>query len=135
MDAFVGDDEGCFVVVDHQACLCQVVSEVVPSLQGSLSKMLGIGVAAVKSNVIDPAIQVKIWVGLLKGVQDGLEVCFGQKWRLWASSCDSCGDMEPGADFTFSQNGLVSCIDLHGELQREWGVLEVLRCLLKPLQV
>ena len=80
MDAFVGDDKGCFVVVYNQTCLSQVVSELMPSLQCSLSKVLGIGigVAAVKPNVIDPAIQVKIWVGLLKGVQDGLEVCLGQ---------------------------------------------------------
>ena len=78
MDAFVGDDKGCFVGVDYQTGLSQVVSEVMPSLQCSLCKVLGIGVAAVKPNVIDPAIQVKIWVGLLKGVQDGLEVCLGQ---------------------------------------------------------
>ena len=43
--------------------------------------------------------------------------------------------MEPGADFPFRQNGLVSGIDLHGELQSEWWVLEVLCCLLKPLQI
>ena len=43
--------------------------------------------------------------------------------------------MEPGAEFAFRQNGFVSRIDLHGELQGQWRVLEILCCLLKLLQV
>ena len=43
--------------------------------------------------------------------------------------------MKPGAELSFRQNGFVSRIDLHGELQGQWRVLEILCCLLKLLQV
>ena len=43
--------------------------------------------------------------------------------------------MEPGAEFTFRQNGFVPSINLHGKLQGQGRVVEVLRCLLKLLHV
>ena len=78
--------------------------------------MLGIGMAAVKPNVIDPSVEVQVRKGLLEGVQYGLEVCLGKQGCLWASGCNSSGDMEPWAKFSFGQDGFVPCVDLRGEL-------------------
>ena len=40
--------------------------------------MLGIGMAAVKADVVDPSVEVQVWECLLEGVQDGLEIGLGQ---------------------------------------------------------
>ena len=43
-----------------------------------MCQVLGIGMTAVKADVINPVIQMKVGKSLLEGVQDGLEVGFGQ---------------------------------------------------------
>ena len=58
VDPFVCDDESGFVAVDNQPSFGQVVPEVMPCLKCSLGQMLGIGVTAIESDVIYPAIQV-----------------------------------------------------------------------------
>ena len=43
--------------------------------------------------------------------------------------------MEPGAEFTLGQDGLVSSVHLHGELECQRWVGQVLGCLLQSLKV
>ena len=113
----------------------QLVPELLPCLENSLRQVLGIGMAAVKSYVVDPSVKVQVREGLLEGVQYGLEVCLGKQGCLWASGCNPSGDMEPWAQFTFGQDSFVSRVDLHGKLQGQGRIVEVLCRLLQFLKV
>ena len=116
VDVLVGDYEGCFVAVDNQPSFCQVVTQLVPSLDGALCQVLGVCVTAVKANVIDPSIQAQVRICLLETGEDGLEKGLGKEWSLWTPCRDSRGGMEPGTEFPLGQNGLVPGVHLHGEL-------------------
>ena len=74
--------------------------------------------AAIKSNVIDPSIEVQIWMFGLEGAEDWLKKGFGQQWSLRASCSNPMGGMEPVAELGVCQHCFGSCVDLHRELQR-----------------
>ena len=73
--------------------------------------------AAIKSNVIDPSVEVQIWMFGLEGAEDWLKKGFGQQWSLWASCSNPMGDMEPVAELGVCHHCFGPCVDLHRELQ------------------
>ena len=116
VDDPVRDNEGCLVTVHYQACCGEVGPEVLPCLDGALRQMDWICVVAIKANVVNPSIEVEVRERLLEAGEDGLQKGLGEEWSLGASSCYARCGMEPGAEFTLGQNGLVSSVHLHGEL-------------------
>ena len=134
VDDLVSDDEGCFVAVDHQACRGEVCPELVPCLYGALRQLDWICVVAIKTNVVNPAVQMQVREILLEAGEGGLQEGLGKKWSLWAARCYSRSSMKPWAEFALCQNGLVPGVDLHGKLKCQGWVVQVLGCLLESLK-
>ena len=73
--------------------------------------------AAIKSNVINPSVEVQFWMFGLKGAEDWLKKGFRQQRSLWASCSNPMGDMEPVAELGVCHHCFGPCVDLHRELQ------------------
>ena len=102
MGGSVGDYKGNFVVVDFEAGICQLKAQFMPGCHNAGGQCIWVVVIAIKTNVIDPSVEVQIWMLGLEGAEDGLEKGFSQQWGLRATGSYAMGDVEPVAELSIS---------------------------------
>ena len=54
----IGDNEGCFVVVDFEPCFTELLAQFMPSCHDLVGQCVRVVVAAIKADVINPSIEV-----------------------------------------------------------------------------
>ena len=102
----IGDDESCFLVVDFEADFTELCAEFMPCCHHVLGQCVCIVVAAVKSDVVHPSIEMKLRALGLERAEDGLQVGFGQQGCLRTAGGHALGDVEPVAELRIGNDSL-----------------------------
>ena len=135
VSCLVGDDEGSFVVVDLESGRGQCLSQFLPCFHNAVGQHVRVVVLAIKSDVIDPAVEVQIRMLGLEGAKDGLKKGLGKQWSLGATGSDAMGDVKPMAQFSIGEHCLGAGIDLHSKFKSQWWILQCLCHCLQLLKV
>ena len=131
----VCDNEGGFVVVDFEPSFSELLAQFVPSCHDLVGKCIRVVVAAIKTYVVYPSIEMQLGVVGLERAEDRLQEGFGKKWCLWTTGCHTPGDMEPMTEFRICKHCFGAGVHLHGKLKGNGRVVQCLCHLLKFREV